>query len=107
MCRHSVGQLCKDVLLYLTFIGILFTDKTTYALYDSLVPRLTGSSICLPCRRPGSIPGSGRSSGDGNGKPLQYSCLENSMDGEVWQATVQVAVARPGGAAKSRTGLSN
>ena len=56
---------------------------------------------------PGSIPGSGRSSGDGNGKPLQYSCLENSMDGEVWQATVHVAVARPGGAAKSRTGLSN
>ena len=29
---------------------------------------------------PGSIPGSGRSPGEGNGKPLQYSCLENSMD---------------------------
>ena len=33
---------------------------------------------------PGSIPGSGRSPGEGNGNPLQYSCLENSMDGEAW-----------------------
>ena len=31
----------------------------------------------------GSIPGSGRSSGEGNGNPLQYSCLENPMDGGV------------------------
>ena len=38
---------------------------------------------------PGSIPGSGRSPGEGNGNPLQYSCLENPMDGEAWQATVQ------------------
>ena len=37
---------------------------------------------------PGSIPGSGRSSGEGNGNPLQYSCLENPMDGEAWQAAV-------------------
>ena len=36
----------------------------------------------------GSIPGSGRSPGEGNGHPLQYSCLENSMDGEAWWATV-------------------
>ena len=33
---------------------------------------------------PGSIPGSGRSPGEGNGNPLQYSCLENSMDGGAW-----------------------
>ena len=36
----------------------------------------------------GSIPGSGRSPGEGNGNPLQYSCLENSMDGGAWWATV-------------------
>ena len=36
----------------------------------------------------GSIPGSGRSPGDGNGKLLQYSCLGNPMDRGVWQATV-------------------
>ena len=32
----------------------------------------------------GSIPGSGRSPGEGNGSPLQYSCLENPMDGGAW-----------------------
>ena len=37
----------------------------------------------------GSIPGSGRSLGEGNGNPLQYSCLENPMDRGSWQATVQ------------------
>ena len=37
---------------------------------------------------PSLIPGSGRSPGKGNGNPLQYSCLENSMDREAWWATV-------------------
>ena len=37
---------------------------------------------------PGSIPGSGRSPGEVNGYPLQYSCLENPMDRRAWQATV-------------------
>ena len=32
----------------------------------------------------GSIPESGRSPGEGNGNPLQYSCLENPMEGEAW-----------------------
>ena len=36
----------------------------------------------------GLIPGSGRSPGGGSGNPLLYSCLENSMDREVWRATV-------------------
>ena len=37
---------------------------------------------------PGSIPGSGRSSGEANGYPLQCSCLENPRDGGAWWATV-------------------
>ena len=45
---------------------------------------------------PGSIPGLGRSSGEGNGNPLQYSCLENPMDRGTWWATVH-------GVTKSRT----
>ena len=49
---------------------------------------------------PGSIPGLGRSPGEGNGNPLQYSCLENPMDLEVWSATVH-------GVAKSQTRLSD
>ena len=36
----------------------------------------------------GSIPGSGRSPGEGNGNPFHYSCLENPMDRRAWQATV-------------------
>ena len=47
----------------------------------------------------GLIPRSGRSPGEGNGNSLQYSCLENSTDKGVWQATVH-------GATKSRTQLS-
>ena len=35
------------------------------------------------------IPGSGRCPGEGNGNPLQYSCLENPMDRGAWQATVR------------------
>ena len=39
-------------------------------------------------RNPSLIPGSGRSSGEGNGNPLQYSCLENPTDRGAWWATV-------------------
>ena len=38
---------------------------------------------------PGLIPGSGRSLGEGNSNPLQYSCLENPTDGGAWQAKVR------------------
>ena len=48
----------------------------------------------------GSIPGSGRSPREGNGNPLQCSCLENPMDGGAWWTTVH-------GVAKSRTRLSD
>ena len=40
---------------------------------------------------PGEIPGLGRSTGKGNGNPLQYYCLENPMDRGTWQATVHAA----------------
>ena len=48
----------------------------------------------------GSNPGLGRSPGEGNGNPLQYSCLENLMDGGAWWAAVH-------GVAKSWARLSN
>ena len=46
-----------------------------------------------------SIPGLGRSPGEGNGNPLQYSCLENPMDTGTWRASVR-------GVSKSQTQLS-
>ena len=49
---------------------------------------------------PSSIPGLGRSIGEKNSNPFQYSCLENSMDRGAWQATVY-------GVAKSRTQQSD
>ena len=67
--------------------------------------KLTGSgsdSKAAACSAgdPGLIPGSGRSPGEGNGNPLQYSCLKNSMDWGAWWATVH-------GVAKSRTRLND
>ena len=56
-------------------------------------------STCNP-GYPGSIPGFGRSPGERNGNPLQYSCLENSMDRGAWWATVR-------GVLKSQTRLRN
>ena len=56
---------------------------------------LGGSEVKNPpanagdARDAGSIPGLGRSFGGGNGNPLQYSCLGNLMDREVWRATFQ------------------
>ena len=57
---------------------------------------------CLPTMRQTWVrsPGLGRSPGEGNGNPLQCSCLENSMDGGAWWSTVH-------GVAKSRTRLSD
>ena len=51
-------------------------------------------------RDSGLIPGLGRSPGEGDGNPFQYSCLRNPTDRRAWQATVR-------GIAKSQTRLSN
>ena len=50
---------------------------------DSVVKNLPANAGDM-----GLIPGLGRSLGEGNGNPLQYSCLENLMDRGTWQATV-------------------
>ena len=59
-----------------------------------------GKESACNARDLGSIPGSGRSPGEGNGNPLHYSCPENSMDRGAWWATVH-------GVAKSQTHLSH
>ena len=69
--------------------------------YDSLLSFPGGSEFKVSACNAvdlGLISGSGRSPGEGNGNPLQYSCLENPMDGGAWWATVH-------GLANSRTQL--
>ena len=86
---------------------ILYIDKHTYVWFTdayiiygaSLVTRDSKESA-YSAEDLGSIAGLRRSPGEGNGNPLQYSCLENPMDREAWWVTVH-------GVAKSRTQLSD
>ena len=57
-------------------------------LQASLVVQSGGKESACKAGDPSSIPVSGRSPGEGNGNPLQYSCLENPVDRGAWQATV-------------------
>ena len=74
----------------------LTRDKTRIGLHWQLSSK---ESACN-AGDPGSVPGWGRSPGEGNGNPLQYSCLENPMDKGAWGGTVH-------GVAKSWTRLSD
>ena len=78
MPRHSTLKV---------FLYYLYSNQT----YSAFLGFPGGSVVKIPSASagdPGSIPGSGRSPGEGNGNPLQYSCLENLMDRGAWQATV-------------------
>ena len=78
--------------MYITFeieillLGILFKEIITDTCKDLWLKMLgfpggsDGKLSAYYVGDPGLIPGSGRSPGEGNGNPLQYSCLENSMD---------------------------
>ena len=64
--------------------GILVLLKISLNVEEtSLVAQMVKASA-YNAGDPGSIPGLGRSLGEGNGNPLQYSCLENTMDGGAW-----------------------
>ena len=64
--------------------------------HKAILCSLVGTESACSEGDPGAIPGPGRSPGIGNSNPLQYSCLENPMDGGAWRATVH-------GVAKSQT----
>ena len=70
-CTSFVSELYQELSPTLGFSGGSDAKESAYHVGD-----------------PGLIPGSGRSSGEGNGYPFQYSCLENSMDRGAWWATV-------------------
>ena len=75
-------------------------NRTTIWSSSDFLGGLDGKTSAYNVGDTGSIPGSERSPGEGNGNPLQYSCLENPTDRGHWQATVH-------GVAKSRTRLSD
>ena len=61
-------------------------SSSSSRLHRGLPPAQTVKNLPASAGDLGSIPGPGRSPGEGNGNPLQYSCLENSIDRGVWQA---------------------
>ena len=97
----------KSIFIKATGLKFLFFSVAPLSDFGNNVMVLSGfpggsdseESVCNAADS-GSISGSGRSSGKGNGNPLQYFCLENSMDKGAWRATVC-------GVTKSQTWLSN
>ena len=74
---------CRSVLLALTLVAIAHGGASPVAQLVKNQPATAGDT-----RDTGLIPGSGRSPGVGNGNPLQYSYLDNSMGRRAWRATV-------------------
>ena len=90
VCRGSMPQ---DI------VSFIHPKGNVLSFPWSFVAQLVEESACS-AGDPGSIPGLGRSPGEGNGNPLQYPCLENLMDRGAWWAAVH-------GVAKSRAQLSD
>ena len=90
-CKQYIQQFWIETTLK---VLLVFPDRlhllaiTLFLLHLSSFPDFPGSSdgkvSAYNARDPGSVPGSGRSPGVGNGNPLQYSCLENPMDKGAW-----------------------
>ena len=76
-----LNSLPSPLFLYINFYWSIAASQV--ALMIKKLPANEGD-----IRDVGSIPGLGRSPGEGNGDPLQYSCLENPMDRGAWQAMV-------------------
>ena len=94
----SITTQSNITLNYMNMISHNWMLKLSNSLFSFSIYLLSTSYIYFPagsegkesaCNAgdPGSISGLERSSGEGNGNPLQYSCLENLMDGGAWQAT--------------------
>jgi len=93
MPSHVIMSVC---LLHL-IVGLQGSHQTLNACFPG---GSDGKESACNAGDPDSIPGSGRSPGEGNGYPLQYSCLKNPTDRGAWRATVHRV-------AKSQTQLSN
>ena len=80
-CDGCAGesQGCRE-----TFISVFLLHRASQVALVVKNPPAEAGDV----RDAGSVPGSGRAPGGGNGNPLQYSCLENPVDGGAWPATV-------------------
>ena len=90
---HVIGSQYIYIFFFLFFFFFLFKELCRVNLSRYIAKLgfhhgLDGKDSASNVGDLGLISGSGRSTGKGNGNPLQYSCLENSMDGGAWQATV-------------------
>ena len=70
-------------------------EMTMHSIILSFPGGSDGKESACNAEDPGSIPGLGRSPGEENGSPFQYSCLENSMDRRTWRATVHGVTKSP------------
>ena len=78
LIERSYNQLC----------GSLFQKINVFNHFLNYICGSDGKESACNAADPGSIPGSGRSPGEGNGTPLQYSCLGNPMDRGAWHSAV-------------------
>ena len=79
----------KKLDFYYSILTLAIKERKWITLKQVRVPWwLSGKESDCQCRRMGSVPWSGRSTGEGNGNPLQDSCLGNRMDRGIWQAIV-------------------
>ena len=81
------GILHGNFIFLLKYIDFQHTVTQNTLLTQVFVGGSGGKESACNAGDPGSFPGSGRSPGEGNGYPLQYSFLENSMDRGAWRAT--------------------
>ena len=76
------------ILLLFKILNFFLKSKYLYNIHSSFPGGSEDKASSCNAGDPGSIPGLGRSPGEGNGNPLQYSCLENPMDRGAWRATI-------------------
>ena len=84
----AIGQAISDDHNKNDQLGFNICPATLYIMYLSFPGSSVGKERACSAGDLGLIPGSGRSPGEGNGKPLQYPCLENPMNREAWWAAV-------------------
>ena len=84
------GHTCPSFMKHIYFNGLFFwvIPLGFHGGSDGGKQNKTKTDPLANARNSGSITGLGRYPGEGNGYPLQYSCLENSMDNRDWRATV-------------------